>query len=188
MAAGPDCRSCHAYPPADTNHSYHLFHTHYDKAANGLTTCLDCHSTALAKAPVTHLDTLYFDDLNEWSSLDFPIEAGKTTFADTIRTFAQVRVDTIHHEHPVPAPARPGGKPLWEEYVTSLAHMNGKVDVVFHPRLSDRTKFKGSEAAFNPERETCSAVACHPGVFPLWRFADSARGLSRLVGDTADLP
>ena len=25
--SGPDCAACHAYPPRDTNHVYHLFET-----------------------------------------------------------------------------------------------------------------------------------------------------------------
>jgi hypothetical protein len=181
--AGPDCASCHAYPPKDTNHSYHLFEGLSIKRINGQVTCLDCHHTALAGRTVRLADSIYVDSLdNQWSSLDFPDDPG-------IRKFRLDRVDTVVQDHPLKAAARPGVQPLFQEYITSLAHMNGKVDVAFHPRVTDTTLFPGLRAEFMPEKETCSAMACHPTVVtPYWRFADSARGLRELTGEAGDIP
>jgi hypothetical protein len=180
---GPDCASCHSYPPPDTNHAYHLFDGLNLKAVNGAVTCIDCHFTAVKSRTVAVLDSIFLDSLgNEWSSLDFPNDAD-------IRAFALGRVDTVVQDHAVEAPLRPGGKPLFQEYITSLAHMNGKVDVAFHPRVTDTSKFPGLPAVYLPEKETCSAMSCHPGVeTPYWRFADSAKGLRELKGNTGDFP
>lgn len=189
-AAAPDCSACHAYPLRDTNHTYHLNGNLVDKRVNGPVTCLDCHATAIAKRPHVVLDSLFRDaDGNEWSTADFPIDPKDTTIADTLRRdFTFLRIDTLAQERPIPVAPRAGAKPLWEEYVTSLAHMNGKVDVEFHPRVTNAARFAGMKAEFLPEKETCSAVACHPNDNPYWRFADSARGLRELTGQSGDLP
>lgn len=181
--AGPDCASCHAYPPADTNHNYHLFEGLLMKRVNGQVTCLDCHHTAMAARTYRLPDSIFVDSLgNEWSSMDFPNDPD-------IRRFTLRRVDTVVHDRPLDAAARPGRQPLFQEYITSLAHMNGKVDVVFHPKVTDTSLFPGLRADFLPEKETCSAMACHPTVdTPFWRFADSARGLSELLGQAGDIP
>lgn len=188
-AMGPDCASCHAYPLKDTNHVFHLFEGDSSKAINGPITCLDCHSTALAKRSHVFLDTIYRDSIgNDWSSWDFPLTPGETTLADTIRTYPLLKVDTVAQDRPIPAPARPGLQPAWQEYVTGLAHMNGKVDVEFHPRVSNPAKFSGLKAEFLPEKETCSAVACHPNQNPFWRFADPIKGLKQLEGEPGAVP
>ena len=106
---GPDCASCHAYPPRDTNHTYHLNDDGSLKKINGPMTCLDCHSTALAKRAQVFSDTIYVDSLgNEFSTYDFPIEPGPPGFPDTLRTYAILRTESILHDRPIPAPARPG--------------------------------------------------------------------------------
>ena len=191
-AAAPliaDCSSCHAYPLTDTNHTFHLLYTQDRKQGNGPLTCLDCHSTAIAKQPFTFRDTLFLDSNgNEWSTFDFPIDPLKPSLADTIRTYQMIRVDTVIQERPILAPARPGRAPGFQEYITSLAHMNGKVDVLFHPRDVDTVRFPGVKAEFNPAKETCSAISCHPGSTPYWRFAAPLKGLRQLEGKPGDDP
>lgn len=185
---GPDCASCHGYPLRDTNHLFHLFAAGPMKTVNGSITCLDCHATSLASRPFSVIDSIFVDSLgNEMSTYDSPRLA-----RDSLRF---VRVDTVHHDRPVRASDRPGRVNELVEYVTSLAHMNGKVDVVFHPRVSDTVgKWPGRKAEFNPVRETCSAVACHPGSAndasssPHWRFAAPSKGLPELVGDSGAVP
>lgn len=190
-ARNPDCASCHAYPLEDENHHFHLFHTVPNKEINGPITCMDCHATSMARRPFTLLDSIYADSLgNEWSSADYAADTTQPPLADSIRgrlTF--VRVDTLRQERPVPVPERDGRLPELTEYMTSLAHMNGVVDVVFHPRVTDTAKFPGMRAEFNRPRETCSAVACHPrGESPHWRFAAPSKGLEELMGRPGDIP
>lgn len=186
---GPDCASCHAYPLKDTNHVFHLFETGDSKDINGPVTCFDCHSTAVAKRPFVIRDSIFIDSLdNQWSSWDFPVDPAGPTVADTIRTYRLDRIDTVAQERPVPAPARPGARPEWEEYITSIAHMNGKVDVVFADRVSHPTKWGGAKAAWLPEKETCSAVACHPNPGQHWRFAAPGKGLPALEGRLGEAP
>jgi hypothetical protein len=190
-ARTPDCASCHAYPLEDENHHFHLFHTQPDKAINGSITCMDCHAASVARRPHPLLDTIFMDpDGNEWSSEDFPVDPAGPSLADTIRAaFTPVRVDTLRQERPVPVPEREGRLPEITEYMTSLAHMNGVVDVVFHPRVTDTAKFPGMRPEFNRPRETCSAMACHPrGESPHWRFAAPSRGLESLQGRPGDVP
>ena len=179
---GPNCASCHAYPLTDTNHTYHL-KAGSNKLVNGTITCLDCHSTALAFKTVILPDSIFKDSVgNEWSALDLPKDTG-------IRTFPLVRVDTVTQDHAIPLPPRPGKVPDFQEYVTSLAHMNGKVDVVFHKRVSRPDEFEGLKAEFNPKTETCSAMSCHPGgISPEWRFASLRRNLIQLEGDSGKVP
>lgn len=189
QVSGPSCSACHPYPLTDTNHTYHLFDAGIVKKVNGFITCIDCHATALAFRTVSRPDSIFTDPIgNEWSSLDFPNDA-------EIRKYALTRVDTVVQDQPIPAPVREGEKPLYEEYVTSLAHMNGKVDVVFNPRVTDlnlyedTSKYHGAKPEWMPEKETCSAVACHPAVdTPYWRFEDKAKGLRELVGLSGDVP
>jgi hypothetical protein len=79
-------------------------------------------------------------------------------------------------------PLAQAGRPIPDsglaDFMTSLAHLNGTVDVRFDPKLSDSARFNES-AAFHPKEETCSAVACHPGDGP-YRFASKAKGLPGL--------
>jgi hypothetical protein len=178
-AAGPDCASCHGYPLKDLNHDYHLFDAAGNRDLNGKITCLDCHSQSLRSAAVVLFDSLYETPEGEkYGTVDFPnandTTKGRPSFV--IRSLPLVRIDTLLQNHPVPLDARPGSKPLFQEYVTALAHMNRKVDVDFDSRNSDTARFLGQRAAYNPARETCSAVACHPGDKP-YSFGSVAKGL-----------
>jgi len=89
----------------------------------------------------------------------------------------------LRQNHPVPQPERPGAHPLFQEFVTSLAHLNGTVDVAFDPKNSAPAQYGGDSAGFNPESETCSAVACHPGGKD-YRWAAPRKGLPALPEET----
>jgi hypothetical protein len=191
----PNCASCHAYPPDEINHRYHLYQLTPLRSINGKVTCLDCHSNSLASHVARFPDSIFADPFGtEWSALDYPTDAD-------IRKLPLLRVDTFTTNSPIFAPPRPGAgpvlethvpvadrpsdRPAFQEYITSLAHMNGSVDVVFHPRVSDTARFQGEVASFDPKMETCSAVACHPGGTgkPVWRFEAPLKGLTQLEGD-----
>lgn len=179
---GLDCAACHGYPLKDLNHDYHLFEAVGDRDLNGAITCLDCHSQSLRSAAVVLFDSLYETPEGEkYGTVDNPnpgdTTKGKPSFV--IRSLPLFRVDTLRQNHPVPAPKRPGAKPAFQEYLTSLAHMNQKVDVVFDPRMSDTARFQGLSASYNPKQETCSAVACHPGDKP-YSFGSVAKNLPEL--------
>lgn len=181
-AAAPDCASCHGYPLQDLNHDYHLFRAGGNRDLNGDITCLDCHSRSLHAVAVVLFDTLYETPEGEkYGTVDFPnandTTKGKPSFV--IRSLPLVEIDTLHRNRPVPLGARPGSKPLFQEYVTALAHMNRVVDVDFDSRNSDTLRFRGQKAAYNPAQETCSAVACHPGNKP-YSFGSVAKGLPEL--------
>ncbi|MDB5051244.1 MAG: hypothetical protein JWO30_4315 [Fibrobacteres bacterium] len=173
---GPDCASCHGYLLNDSNHLFHLLKADSNKAVNGSVTCLDCHSTAIAFRVSPILDSIFVDSFGgTWSSLDYPKSAG-------IRAFRLERVDTVQQHRPIPLPARPGAKPLYQEYVTALAHCNNVVDVVFDSRITDSVKYSGAQARYDAKQQTCSAVACHERENP-YRWAAPSKGLSGLKGD-----
>ena len=136
----------------------------------------------MAARMLTLPDSIFVDTMgNEFHALDFPEDV-------ELRTFPLVRVDTIHRRRPVPWPPRGGDLPELQEWMTGLAHLNGVVDVVFDSTSNDTAKYHGAMASFNPAMETCSAVACHPN-HGAYRFADPARGLSELHGDSlGELP
>ncbi|MEO6096638.1 MAG: hypothetical protein ABIW76_13440 [Fibrobacteria bacterium] len=182
QAAGPDCASCHGYPLKDLNHEYHLVEAVGNRDLNGAITCLDCHSQSVRAAAVVLIDSLYETPEGEkYGTVDFPnandTTKGKPSFV--IRSLPLVDIDTLHQNHPVSLGVRPGPKPLFQEYVTALAHMNRVVDVSFDSRNSDTIRFLGQKAAYNPAQETCSAVACHPGNKP-YSFGSVAKGLPEL--------
>jgi hypothetical protein len=183
---GMDCAACHGYPLKDLNHDYHLFEAVGDRDLNGPITCLDCHSQSLRSVSLVLLDSLFEKpDGEKHSSLENPDPAARTPASKTdtvtylIRSLPLFRVDTLRQNHPVTAPARSGAKPAFQEYLTAMAHMNRKVDVVFDPRISDTARFQGQPASYNPKQETCSAVACHPGEKP-YSFGSVAKGLPEL--------
>jgi hypothetical protein len=181
-AAGPDCASCHRYPLEDRNHDYHLFEAGGNRDLNGKITCLDCHSQSVRSASVVLFDSLYETPEGEkYGTVEFPnandTTKGKPSFV--IRSLPLVRIDTLFQNHPVALGDRPGAKPLFQEYVTALAHMNRQVDVSFDARNSDTVRFLGQKASYNPAQETCSAVACHPGDKP-YSFGSVAKGLPEL--------
>lgn len=179
-AEGPDCASCHRYPLLDSNHIFHLLDAdtlRITKNINGRITCLDCHAGAMASRNHLLLDSICVDSLKPsgWSSLD---EA--SDFRKCMGKHAPVRVDSIIQHRPVPLPERPGAAPLLTEWMTSLAHMNGTVDVEFDSRVDDTLEDRNG-AAWEPEALTCSAVACHEH-HGHYRWAAPSKGLTRLRG------
>ena len=184
-AAGMACNACHAYPPQDSNHLYHLYQTVPDKTINGPVTCLSCHRNSLKSQEVAVADTFFRnpDPLGnppEVSSVNYPIVSPADTLAIQARSWPIDSVVLWPQTHPVLQPGRPVPPPDsgLAEYMTGLAHLNGIIDVVFDPKHSDLTRF-GDSAAFNPRQETCSAVSCHPTDGP-YRFAAPAKGLPGL--------
>jgi hypothetical protein len=180
MAEGPDCASCHGYPLKDFNHEYHLFKAGGSRDLNGEITCLECHSQSIQYKDVTLVDSVYEDPIGQqWMTLEFPNPGDKTDSGDVIRNLPLLRVDTLYRHVPTAQPARPGPKPLFREFVTALAHMNGQVDVRFDAKSSRPGKFNGDSASYNPTQETCSAVACHPGP-KVYSWGSVAKGLPEL--------
>ncbi len=178
---GPNCASCHAYPPRDTNHTYHLFEVEGSITNNRPITCLHCHNKAMLGRDVAFVDSIFLDpNGNESHAVDFP-------GLSEIRSYPLVRVDTLVQNRPVAQPYRPGSLPEIEEWMTGLAHMNGLVDVDFDKTSIDTARFGGQTAVFNPKELTCSAMACHP-VPGLYRWAMPSRGLPILKGDAAHVP
>lgn len=178
---GPNCASCHAYPPRDTNHTYHLFQTSGSIRNNHPITCLNCHNKSMLGHDQAFMDSVFLDpNGNESHTLDYPdwIE---------LRTYPFVRIDTVVKNRPVPQPTRPGAITEIQEWMTGLAHMNGVVDVDFDPTSIDTAKFGGQTAVFHPKELTCSAMACHP-IPGAYRWAIPSRGLPILKGDTAHVP
>jgi hypothetical protein len=180
-AMGPDCAGCHAYPLTDRNHKFHLAETEPDNKLNGPITCLDCHAKSIRFQVVTLFDSTYEDTLTgeRAHTIVHPNPLDTNSEGRIIRNLAFIRVDTLIQHHPRPAPARAGDVPQFQEYLTSLAHLNDHVDVEFEARDSDTGRFQGQTASFNPKQESCSAVACHPVDTP-YSFGSIAKGLPAL--------
>ncbi len=179
---GADCASCHPYDLQDNNHVFHITYADLNvKQVNGKVTCLDCHLTAILSRPLTLLDSIYQDrDGIIRSSIDNPL-------SPEIREGTLLRVDTLRHNRPIPSPRVIPGEHEIQEWLTGLAHMDGTVDVVFDSSVTDRVRFEGRSAEFNPKSETCSAISCHedPGAY---RFKAGSKGLSGLTGDSLPSP
>lgn len=181
--AGMACNSCHAYPPQDSNHLYHLYQTVPDKFANGAVTCLACHRNSLQARDVALPDTFFRNpdpdgDIPYVSSLNAPITSPADTFNASVRKWPIDSIVIRRQTHPIPRTGPPPSGDI-AEFMTGLAHLNGTVDVAFDPKHSDPARFGGMAATFNPKEETCSAVACHPGNDP-YRFAAPRKGLPGL--------
>jgi hypothetical protein len=178
------CDACHAYPLKDRNHDYHLFIAGATRELNGRITCLDCHTLSIRGEAVIVIDTVFQDtDGSRYFTSQHPRASDTTAQGAIIRSLALTGVDTLRQNHPVPQPDRPGAHPLFQEYVTSLAHLNGTVDVAFDPKNSAPARYGGDSASFHPESETCSAVACHPGGKD-YRWAAPHKGLPALPQET----
>ncbi len=187
-AVGMDCAGCHAYPLTDRNHDYHLKDAGANRDLNGEITCLDCHSLSIQFQALTLFDSIYQDTSGEkWGTLSHPNADGKTTDGKIIRSLAFLGVDTLHQHHPRPMPARPGPAPKFQEYMTTLAHLNNTVDVKFDSRNSDPARFGGDSASYNPTQESCSAVACHPGP-KVYSWGSVAKGLPELKDKNGGSP
>lgn len=181
---GSSCSACHGYPLKDFNHDYHLFRAGRDDELNGAITCLDCHSNSIKSQAVIALDSVFEDSTGgKWHAISHPGDTARNSDGVVIRSLPLSRVDSLPQNHPLAMPLRPGSFPDFQEYVTSVAHMNGKVDVVFDPRNSRPSEFGGESASYNPKMETCSAVACHPGPGTVYRFKSVAKGLSQMDSD-----
>ncbi len=185
FSQGMGCNTCHAYPLTDRNHNYHLTTASGNRLLNGPITCLDCHTRSLRSQTVISFDSIYQDTATGEKSFTslHPGATDRNSEGSIIRSLTLIQVDTLRQNHPIAQPERSGARPLFQEYVTSLAHLNGSVDVAFNPRNSDPAQFGGDSASFNPVQETCSAVACHPGGKDYRWFAPQ-KGLSRLPEDT----
>jgi hypothetical protein len=134
---------------------------------------------------VVYFDTVYQDTAtgeNSFTSIH-PGATDRNSEGRIIRSLTLIQVDTLRQNHPIAQPDRPGARPLFREYVTALAHLNGSVDVAFDPRNSDPALYGGDSARFDPQKETCSAVACHPGGLD-YRWAAPNKGLPRLPEET----
>ncbi len=180
-AQGMTCSGCHAYPLADRNHDYHLNNAPRNDRLNGRITCLDCHSKSLHSVSAVILDSVFEDTATteKWHTVSNPGANDTTSDGRRIRGLFLNRVDSLLQNHPVDMPRRPGPAPAFQEYVTGLAHLNGKVDVAFDARNSAPEKFDGDTAYYNPTQETCSALACHPGP-KIYRWAAPSKGLPEL--------
>lgn len=174
--SGPDCASCHAYPLRDTNHVFHLFKTDSSITNNRPITCLHCHNTSIRGRDTAFQDSVFLDSNGiEFNSLGYPD-------IPEIRELPLARVETLVRNRPIAMPPRPGPEPEIREWMTSLAHMNGVVDVVFDTSSIDTSRFHGASAAFNPKEATCSAMACHPNQ-GIYRWAVPSRNLPILKGE-----
>lgn len=181
-AQGMACDACHGYPLKDRNHDFHLTKADVSQLPNGRITCLDCHSRSIRSEQVVLIDSLFRDTITAEGArtLDNPDPLARNSEGRIIRTQELAEIDTLHQTHPVVQPGRPITETGFHEYVTTLAHLNGTVDVAFHPRDSDPAKFDGDTAVYNPKQETCSAVACHPTVPKAFSFGSLAKGLPEL--------
>ncbi len=180
LSESPDCAFCHNYPLNDHHHLLHLTYESGKRFLNGLITCADCHNTAVPASPVAVLDSM----------LEEPITGNHFFTSDSYdpdpeRKWKVVRIDTLIQNHPGTINRQSGSPPRIQEWITGIAHMNGTIDVVFDPKNSDSVRFQGEKATYNPIRETCSAVACHGGMFP-YRSAATSKGLSFLNGAMPD--
>jgi len=184
-ATGMGCMNCHAYPPQDSNHLYHLYQASGNKAVNGEITCLACHRNSLIATEVVLADTFFrnpdpLGDIPYVSSMDAPLTIPPDTFNLRVRTWPIDSIILRHQTRPVPQHGRPAPADTGlVEFMTGLAHMNGTVDVIFDPKHSNPARFGGASASYNAKEETCSAVDCHPGDDP-YRFAAPSKGLPGL--------
>lgn len=175
--AGMGCSECHQYALQDKNHFTHLIYNAgvYVKQANEFVTCLDCHRTSLQLTTEVLFDSIYLDSVGAlWSSVDW-----KGSGQQPPGTL--VRVDTLRQHHPVPQNDKPLPEGELREWVTGLAHLNGKVDVDFDSSASDPVRYHGARAEFNPKLETCSAVSCHIHDGP-YRFEACSKGFPEIAG------
>lgn len=186
-AQGPDCSSCHAYPLRDVHHQYHLVsvnvnrNNHGDAKLNSASTCMDCHFTAVRRYGYVHSDTV-------WGDAD-----GNELEEHTSPTDIVLKVATHPRWRPVPYP---GGDTLrgealadeidtlvsrrerlgeTVEWMTSMAHNNGKVDVAFPPNAVSPAESLAT--AFRVADLSCSTVACHSTRNVRYRWKNPAKGL-----------
>ena len=152
LSGDAPCGGCHAYPPPDLNHDYHLFSTFSATVYSDPVTCYDCHALSIQADTQYVLDTIFRGFFGEEiSSLDHPDD-------ERIRDSLEIiRVDSLTEV----IPEAYGGQDSIEtnllKWMTSIAHFNGKVEVKMPNRIT------GSFAEYNSQELTCSAVDCHTG-------------------------
>lgn len=142
------CARCHEYPPPDRNHEFHLIQVPNTSAYPHAVSCFDCHATAIRSDTVSSIDTIYQGYFGEeLRASDYPGES-------RIRQQPILRTEPIRRIAPRAYPGQESEPAALRMFVTAAAHMNGSVDVAMHP---SRERIP----AWNRERLTCSAVACH---------------------------
>lgn len=179
-----NCASCHTYPVLGVNHQFHLFHADSLKLENGPITCLDCHNHSILSQNFVIHDSVY---KNLRGSLASAYDrTASPAFRDSLtkKLYTLVRVDTLIQHRPVPAPGTPDRISFLQEWVTSIDHLNGKVDVKFDPNDQDLVRFNGFAATYNPTLETCSAIKCHNSSTP-YRWPAPSKGLDGLNVSTS---
>ena len=157
---GPNCASCHFYPPPDANHVFHFGYA-LPGRANGTVSCRDCHSRSLLGQAVKARDSIFVSvdsagNVREWSGLTYPDQ-------DFIRSWPLARVDTLTRVRPIEQEGSTAEAGFLRQWLTGPAHLNGAVDVEFDSLISDPLRFGGLTAEFHPGPQTCSAVNCHKG-------------------------
>lgn len=193
----PDCASCHAYPPPDVHHMFHLFgpnanfHVLDVSNLNGVVTCMDCHFNSVLHFSYIRLDSVWVD-VNGNESLVRKNSTDRLARIQTYKRFKPMHspaddstlgvalansLDSLIHKS-----AETGALLQW---MTSRAHNNGKVEVAFPPNAV--TDEAALTTAYHPQDFSCSSIACHT-VQGLYRWPNPARGLSAcpslLGGDT----
>ena len=197
-ADAPECASCHAYPPADLRHMFHLYgpnaNTHVLEIPqlNGLVTCMDCHFTSIRHFSYGHQDTIWVDATGKESR----IRLNPTYRMLRIETFQLFRPLNSRASNPAQGEAlaiaidsqmfRSNRKGELMQWITDRTHNNGKLEVSFPPNAV--THPESLATAFRPRDASCSAVACHsvPGRY---RWLNPEKGLSGCpsLGDTTCL-
>lgn len=180
-ATAVSCSACHAYVLQDPDHSFHLVNAGlYVKKVNGSITCLDCHRNSIQSAREVLADSIFQESNGSLSSsLDQPAPIW-------IRTGTFLRVDTVIQNHPIPSGRASPADGGLQEWMTGMAHLNGRVDVDFDSAVSDTARFNGSRARYDPRMETCSAVSCHPRSGD-YRFQACSKNLPGLRGGNRPL-
>jgi hypothetical protein len=172
-AMGPDCASCHFYPPPDANHIMHLGHLSHD-FGNGTISCRDCHAQSIPGEPTLVFDSVYLvsdasGDALEWSSVAFPDHA-------IIRNGTLVRVDTLRQIRPIEQPGETQVIGYVKQWMTGAAHLNGVVDIDLDTLVSDTSRFGGRRAEYRAGEQSCSAVRCHSNQTD-YQWAAPSKGL-----------
>lgn len=181
-AAAVACSACHPYPLQDRNHLEHgVSAPLFVKKVNGPVTCLDCHRGSILSASEVVGDSIFRDSNGTlWSARDYPDEPW-------IRALPLLRVDTYVQHHPIPSPREVPVAYGYQEWLTGMAHLNGRVDVEFDSAVSDTVRFHGAKAEYDPQQQTCSAVSCHPRSGS-YRFSACSQGLPEMRGGRNPLP
>ena len=184
--AGPavamDCSACHPYPLQDRNHQEHgVSSPLFVQKVNGPVTCLDCHRGSLLSITAVVQDSIYRDSNGTlWSASENPDDV-------RIRAMALLRVDRYVQHHPIPSSRAVPIAYGYQEWLTGMAHLNGKVDVEFDSAVTDTARFHGAKAEYDPEMQTCSAVSCHPRSGS-YRFSACSKSLPEMRGGRTPLP